>query len=224
MKILIVDDHNLFREGLLSLLSDQNGLSVVGEVGSVSEAVEKTLELNPDLVLMDISLPDGSGIDAVKTILSHKPKTLIVMLTVHESDEMLFATIRNGAVGYILKNTTASTLINSLKALERGEAALSRTMTRKMLDEFKRVSRFNHPGNNGLSSLTDRELQVLKLLEAGSNNREIAARLVIAENTAKVHVHNVMKKLGCNNRRQAGEFAYRHNINPQLPKIHNSKS
>jgi len=111
VKILIVDDHFLYREGLASLLSKQDGLSVVGEAGSVCEAIEKTLELNPDLVLMDIGLPDGSGVDAATTILAHKPRTLIVMLTGYEADELLFASIRNGAVGYLLKNSPASELI-----------------------------------------------------------------------------------------------------------------
>ena len=224
MKILIVDDHFLYREGLASLISKQDGLSVVGEAGSVCEAIEKTLELNPDLVLMDIGLPDGSGVDAATTILAHKPRTLIVMLTGYEADELLFASIRNGAVGYLLKNSPASELIQSLKAIGRGEAALSRTMTLKVLEEFHRVGRLYEPVQTDLSILTERELQVLKLLGTGATNREIAARLMIAENTAKIYVHNILKKLKLRNRREAGEFARRHRVNPPIINLTKPKS
>lgn len=216
MKILVVDDHILFREGLVSLLSNQDGLSVVGEGGSVREAVEKTLELNPDLVLMELSLPDGSGLGAMKSILSHKPGTLIVILTHHESDELLIDSIRHGAVGYILKNTPASKLIASLHAIKRGEAALARRMTRKLVAEYQRMGGLYQPAKIDLSILTERELQVLKLLSESATNQEIADRLFIAINTVKVHVHNILRKLKLRNRREAREFARRHNINSRL--------
>jgi DNA-binding NarL/FixJ family response regulator len=214
VKILVVDDHILFREGLVSLLSNKDGLSVVGEAGSVRDAVEKTLELNPDLVLMDISLPDGSGLDAMQSILSHRPKILIVVLTPQESDKLLFESIQHGAVGFVLKNTPASKLILSLQAIERGEAALSRKMTRKVLGEFQRLGKLYKPDNTDLSILSEREIQVLEFLAGRATNQEIADRLFIAVNTVKVHVHNILTKLELNNRREAGEFARNHNINP----------
>jgi DNA-binding NarL/FixJ family response regulator len=214
VKILVVDDHILFREGLVSLLSNKDGLSVVGEAGSVREAIEKTTQLDPDLVLMDISLPDGSGLDAMKSILSNNPKILFVILTPQESDKLLFESIRHGAVGFILKNTPASKLIESLHAIRRGEAALSRRMTRKVLGEFQRVGMFYTPDNTDLSILSERELQVLAFLAGRATNQEIANSLFIAVNTVKVHVHNILSKLELTNRREAGEFARNHNINP----------
>jgi DNA-binding NarL/FixJ family response regulator len=215
VKILVVDDHILFREGLVSLLSNKEGLSVVGEAGSVREAIEKTSQLCPDLVLMDISLPDGSGLDAMRSILSNNPKILFVILTPQESDKLLFESIRHGAVGFILKNTPASKLILSLRAIIRGEAALSRKMTRKVLGEFQRLGNLYKPDNNtDLSILSERELQVLELLAGRATNQEIADSLFIAVNTVKVHVHNILSKLELTNRREAGEFARNHNINP----------
>jgi two-component system, NarL family, response regulator DevR len=216
VKILIVEDHFLYREGLVNLLSKEPSLSIVGEAGSVREAIDKSLELNPDLVLMDISLPDGSGVDAASTILSRKPETLIVMLTGFETDELFFASIRNGAVGYLLKHSSATELIQSLKAIKRGEAALTRAMTLKVLEEFHRIGRMHEPLETDLSILTKRELQVLNLLASGPTNLEIAAQLMIAENTAKIYVHNILKKLKLRNRREAGEFARRHRLYPSV--------
>jgi len=196
VKILIVDDHILFREGLVNILENNHDeMTVVGEAGSVHEALQKTLELQPDLVLMDINLPDGNGVDAVKTILAHRPETLIVMLTVYETDELLFISVRNGAVGYLLKSTPASKLIQSLVAIRRGEAAISRTMTLKVLEEFHRAGGLYEPAGNVLSILTNRELEVFRLLGMDSSNKEIAENLTISINTAKIHVHNILKKL-----------------------------
>ncbi len=225
MKLLIVDDHILFREGLVNILEDnQEGLTVVGEAGSVHEALEKTLELEPDLVLMDINLPDGNGVDAVKTILAHRPETMIVMLTVYETDELLFISVRNGAVGYLLKSTPASKLIQSLVAIRRGEAAISRTMTLKVLEEFHRAGSLYEPMGNVLSALTNRELEVFKLLGMDSSNKEIAENLTISINTAKIHVHNILKKLELKNRREAGELARRYRVVPPNTKPPEPKS
>ncbi len=218
MKILVVDDHILFREGLVSLLGNNNALTVVGEADSVQDAIEKTRLLDPDLVLLDVSLPDGSGLDAMKSILSHKPNTLIVILTPYESDDLLIESVRKGAVGYILKNTPASKLTAYLLGIKRGEAGLSGRMTRKVVREFQRIGRLHKPSKVEMSNLTKRELQILKLLGEGATNQEIAERLIIAINTVKVHVHNILHKLELRNRREAGEFARRHNVNPPFDK------
>jgi DNA-binding NarL/FixJ family response regulator len=217
VKILVVDDHLLFREGLVGLLN-HDGLSVVGEAGSVREAIEKTLEINPDLV-MDVTLPDGSALEAMKLIHSRKPEILFAILTHYESDDLLYDSIRYGAVGYILKNTSASKLIVCLEAIERGEAALSRKMTRKVLAEYQRVSGLYEPTNIDLRTLSERELQVMKLLGENATNQEIANSLIIAENTVKVHVHNILNKLELRNRREAGEFARCHNIHTHINKL-----
>ena len=209
MRILIVDDHILFREGLVSMLSNYPDISVVGEAGTVSSAIEKTIELNPDLVLLDISLPDGSGIDALREILAHQPNTKIVMLTIHESDDLFLAAIRNSAVGYLLKNIPISKLLKTLRGLANGEAALSRKMTARIVEEYSRTGKTHEFGNHGEKMLTTRELEILQLLGTGATNHEIADRLVLSENTVKVHVHNILEKLNLRNRLEAAQYARR---------------
>ena len=212
MKILVVDDHILFREGLVSLLSNYPDFSVVGEAGTVSEAIKKTMELNPDLVLLDISLPDGSGIDALIDILAYRSDIKVVMLTIYERDDLLLASIRNGAVGYLLKNIPTSKLLMTLRGLANGEAALSRTMTARVVEEYQRIGRTSEFGDNNLNILTMRELEVLQLLGIGATNQDIADRLVLSENTVKVHVHNILEKLKLRNRREAAQYVRRYDF------------
>jgi DNA-binding NarL/FixJ family response regulator len=209
MRVLIVDDHILFREGLAAMLSQQPDLDVTGFAGSVVDAVTKALELQPDLVLLDISLPDGSGLDAINAILANRPETKIVVLTVHESDDLLLAAVRSGAKGFLMKNTPISKLVLSLRALERGEPALSRKMFGQVLNEVNRLGTMVDPNQVGIPGLTHRELQVLKLLGEKATNQEIALSLVISQNTVKVHVRKVLDKLKLMNRREAKEFARR---------------
>ncbi|RPI25728.1 MAG: DNA-binding response regulator [Chloroflexota bacterium] len=210
MKILIVDDHALFREGLVSLFKSQKDFEVVGEAGTAEMAVRMAAALQPDLILMDIHLPDASGIDAVKRILTDYPDIMIVMLTAHESEALLFKAITYGAKGYLLKNTPISTLLPSLRGLMKGEAALSRTMTAQVLEQVVRLG--NRPTREDIGSLdklTQRERDVLRELSKGASNQEIAQRLVISENTVKIHVHNILEKLNLPNRRAASRFAPR---------------
>jgi DNA-binding NarL/FixJ family response regulator len=207
MKILIVDDHVLLREGLASLLEKHPDFEVIGQAGSVNEAVEKAICLIPDIVLMDISLPDGSGLQATKAILSQRPDIAIVMLTVHETDELLFEAVRAGAKGYLLKNTSTTHLYEALKAVYRGEAALSGIMTRSLLDEFSRGGKGAEPNYEAIKSLTPRETEILSLLTTNATNREIADHLVISERTVKVHVHNILDKLQLKSRREAARLA-----------------
>ena len=212
MKVLIVDDHALFREGLVSLLNSQPDIMVIGEAGCVDEAIAMARELEPDLVLMDFGLPDGTGLDATQAILAERPETKIVFLTVHEQDDRLFAAIRSGAKGYLLKNVPVSKLLDYLRGVERGEAAISRAMTSQILEEFVRGGAARDPGPDELGGLTSRELEVLRELGTGASNQEIADRLVIAENTVKVHVRNVLAKLDLRNRREAASYARRHGL------------
>jgi two-component system nitrate/nitrite response regulator NarL len=209
MKILIVDDHVLFREGLVSLLVNQPDLTVVGEAGSVGEAITKTCDLKPDLVLIDLHLPDADGLEAIKIILSKRPETKVVVLTIYESEDLFISAIRNGAVGYLNKKMPLAKLLLSLRALNRGEAALSRTMASRLLTEFQRMGKTSQSDKSDLDILTPREMEVLELLGSNATNQEIADRLVIAENTVKVHVHNILEKLNFQNRYQAGKFARR---------------
>jgi two-component system, NarL family, nitrate/nitrite response regulator NarL len=209
IKILIVDDHVIFREGLVSLFKNQPDFEVIGEAGSVAKAIKISNELQPDLVLLDIGLPDGNGLEATHAILNQNPDTKIVILTVHESDALLFDAIRRGAKGYLLKNTSVSKLVSSLRALERGEAALSRAMTGRILDEFRRMGKISSSGESMLENLTPRELEVLEKLGTDSTNKQIASSLVISEYTVKNHIHNILKKLNFTNRREAAKFSRR---------------
>ena len=212
MRILIVDDHILFREGLTGLLRSQPDMEVIGECGTMTEAVCLGLQLKPDVVLMDFSLPDGTGLEATRAILAEQPNTQIIFLTVHDNDERLIAAMRAGAKGYLLKNLSVSKLLASLRALERGEAAISRIMMARILTEFAQ----SHPPTNGAPSpligLTSRELEVLQELANGITNQEIATRLFISENTVKNHIHNILEKLNLHNRREAIEFARKHGL------------
>lgn len=219
MRILIVDDHILFREGLTGLLKSQPDMEVIGECGSVQEAVEKALQAKPEVILMDFSLPDGTGVDAARTILNHLPHTQIIFLTVHDSDDRLIAAMRVGAKGYLLKNLSVSKLLASLRGvLERGEAAISRTAMARVLEEFAQSTPPNNSAPSPLIGLTSREIEVLQELADGITNQEIAARLYISENTVKNHIHNILEKLTINNRREAIEFARKNGLHASSKK------
>ncbi|HLE15847.1 MAG TPA: response regulator transcription factor [Anaerolineales bacterium] len=209
IRVLLVDDHVLFREGLISLLKNQPDFEMVGEAGSHCEAVKKALELEPNLVLMDYALPDGNGLEATQEILARLPETKIVFLTVHETDELLFAAIRSGAKGYLLKNMPVSKLLELLRGLGKGEAAITLKMASRILEEFARQEWKNQNGEPTLDLLTTRELEILEKIADGETNREIAARLYISENTVRNHVHNILEKLKLQNRYEAARLATR---------------
>lgn len=213
MRILIVDDHILFREGLVSLLKIQPDMQVVGEVGTVQDAIDLSINLRPDVILMDFSLPDGTGLDATRAILSSLPHTKILFLTIHDDDERLFTAIRAGAKGYLLKNLSINNLLTSLRAAEKDEAVISRSMMAKILKEFAnpKGNNQNDPGN-ALSNLTARELEILSELSTGATNSMIAQRLFISENTVKNHIHNILDKLDVPSRREAIRFAFRNGL------------
>jgi len=214
MKILLVDDHILFREGLMSLLSAQPEFTVVGEAGSASQAIEQARLLRPDLVLMDFSLPDATGLEATRAILAENPACKIVFLTIHDTDDRLFAAIRLGAKGYLLKNVPIAKLLASLKALERGEPAVSRSMAGRILDEFSRIEYPQPRKTDVLARLSQREFDVLQELAGGASNRQIAQRLFISENTVKHHLHSLLSKLELNDRSEAAHFARMHDLKP----------
>lgn len=225
MKILLVDDHVLFREGLVSLLDAQPDMKVVGGASCVQEAVELNRSLKPNLVLMDFGLPDGTGLDATKTILAESPNTTIVFLTVADDDERLFAAIRAGAMGYLFKSVRAAELLKTLRGVVRGEAGVSRASARRVLEEFSRLPPppQNDPFEN--TDLTPREVELVRELARGATNSEIARRFVISENTVRNHVHNVLAKLHLHSRRDVVDYAHAHgllnyspNRPPQTPK------
>ena len=211
-KLLVIDDHILFREGLMSLFRFATDFEVVGGAGNVREGIEQARLYTPDIILMDFSLPDGTGLDATRAILSHLPDCKIVFLTVYEADEKLFAALRLGAKGYLLKNVASTDLLSSLRALERGEKAVSRKMLSSVLDEFSRTVGTDARQEELLARLSPRELDVLREMESGATNVVIAQRLFLSENTVKHHIRNVLDKLGMENRRQAGLFARQNGV------------
>jgi len=207
-RILLVDDHILFRQGLESLLNTQPDFEVIGQASSVSEAIDKAGKLKPDLVLMDFGLPDGTGLDATQAILAEQPGTNIVFLTVHEEDDRLFAAIRSGAKGYLLKNVPIAKLLAFLRGIEYGEAAISKAMTSRILGAFADMETAPKPTPVISTELTVREFEVFQELVTGASNRAIAGRLFITENTVKNHVRNILNKLNLKNRREAIGYAH----------------
>jgi two-component system nitrate/nitrite response regulator NarL len=204
MKLIIVDDHVLFREGLASIIRSEPDFQIVGMAGTVREAVDAARLVRPDLILMDFSLPDGTGAEATRSILKEHPACKIVFLTMSEEDENLFDAIRSGAKGYLLKNMQPQKLIAALRSVQKGESALSRSMTMRLMEELSRSKR-TEPIRE--STLTRRELDVISAVASGLSNAEIAKQLFISENTVKYHVHSVLGKLGLSDRRELSVYA-----------------
>jgi len=207
MRVLLADDHALFRAGIASLLQLW-GLEVVGQAATGPEAVEQAQLLRPDLVLMDIAMPGFSGLEATRLIKAELPETRIVMVTVCDGDDDLFEAIKCGAEGYLLKATPEEELSWALTRIAAGQPAFSPDLAKKILDEFARVAR-NGPRKADGDDLSAREREVLTLLAAGETNREIAATLVVSENTVEFHVRNILAKLHASNRTQAAAQAIR---------------
>lgn len=203
--ILVIDDHVLFRDGLISLFQSTPEFRVVGQAGTVKEGVEQAFHHRPDIILMDFSLPDGTGLDATQAILDELPNCKIIFLTVFETDENLLTAIRLGAKGYMLKNVSSSSLIASLHALAQGEIAMSRKMMSRVLEYSRSMPAA--PASSLIDKLSPREIDILNELQDGASNTEIAQKLYLAENTVKHHIHNILEKLGVENRRQAGVIA-----------------
>jgi DNA-binding NarL/FixJ family response regulator len=210
IKILIVDNNALFREGLTNLLERETGIQVVGEADSIGKALTTLTNLEPDLALVDAELPDMEQFRGIRLLRAQRPHMQILLLSMRGSEDQLLSAIRNGARGYVLKNHSLSTLMASIRAMERGEAVIPRAMVGRLLDEVTRLS--NAADADVLGLLTPREVEVLRELSRGSSNREIALNLAIAENTVKVHVHNILEKLNLRNRRQAARLARSHDV------------
>ena len=206
-KVLIVDDHALFRQGVRNAIEREEEFEVVGEARDGIEALAKARELQPDLILMDINMPHSNGLETVSAIKREWPGMRIIMLTVHDKDENLFEAIRRGAEGFLSKNVRANNLLDSLRDAMRGETALSGPMTGKILKEFARLAEIE--AEHIASQLTRREKQVLQKIGEGLNNRETALSLCISENTVKTHVSRILKKLHVQTRFQAAAYARR---------------
>jgi len=218
VRVLLVDDHSLFRKGIASLLSAEPGFEVVGEAANGVEGLEKARELMPDVILMDISMPEMDGLEATRRIKEEIPYVRIVILTVSDEDENLFQAIRNGAQGYLLKRIEPRALFSTLRGVGDGEAPISRTMATKLLAEFARQSTRQAVAPNPFATLTPREKEVLGLIALGKSNKEIATALAIAENTVKNHLKNILEKLHLENRVQAATYAIREGLADAPPK------
>jgi DNA-binding NarL/FixJ family response regulator len=217
IRVLLVDDHALFRKGIASILAGERGFEVVGEASDGLEALERARELMPDVILMDIFMPGATGLEATRRIKEALPYVKIVMLTVSEEDQNLFEAIKSGALGYLLKKIEPSVLFAMLKGVVQGDAPISRAMAGKILGEFARQARQQTPTAPLGADLSPREKEVLKLVTEGKSNKEIAAALTIAENTVKNHLKNILEKLHLENRVQAATFALREGLVEKPP-------
>ncbi len=210
--MLIVDDHELFRHGLAQVLAAEPDLDVVGEAPDGTSALELTSALVPDVVVMDVRMPGVGGIEAVRRLRAAHSGTKILMLTASQHDDDLFAALRAGATGYLLKEVSAADVADAVRLVARGHASLSPSMAAKLVSEFNVLSRRVDDGNDGQPRLTDRELEVLRLVAKGLSNKEIAAELVISQNTVKNHVRNILDKLNLRSRVEAAMFAVRERL------------
>lgn len=210
-RILLVDDHDLFRTGLRSLLAEQ-GVDIVGEAGSGAEAVRLARELAPDVVVMDLDLPGMNGVEATRLIAPGSPPPRVVVLTISDQDDDVLEAIMAGACGYLLKDASVQELILGIQAAAAGEALLSPAIARKVLQRVRATSPPPGAAERIRSELSDRELQVLKLLAHGADNARIARELVISPKTVKNHISNILMKLQIDNRIQAAVYAVRSGI------------
>ena len=208
LKVIVADDHRLFRQGLVSLMKTRQDLvEVIGEASSGREAVSLAHRLRPDVVLMDILMPDGDGLSAAQSIRRELPQISIVMLTSSELEEHLFEAVRLGAAGYLLKDLDAGELFDLLDGVSRGEAALTRAMAARLLKGMSDRSTISAAGQETLS---EREVEVLRLVAQGYSNPQIAEELYISINTVKSHIKNILTKLNLDNRTQVATFAVQH--------------
>lgn len=214
IRVMLVDDHALFRKGVASLLAACPDIEVVGEADNGAEAMQKVAELMPDLILMDIQMPKVDGLEATRRIKAEHPYVKIVMLTVAEEDRSLFDAIKAGAQGYLLKKMEPDDFLGMLRGISRGEAPISRAMASRILGEFGRRAKGREP-DDPTGKLTPREREVLQLLTQGRTNKEIATTLFVSENTVKNHLKNILAKLHLQNRVQAVAFALREGIVPE---------
>ena len=213
LKVLVVDDHALFRRGLQMVLKGEDDLEVVGEAADGNEAVQKAQETMPDVILMDVRMPHRSGIEATQQIKDLLPHVKILMLTISDEEADLYEAIKAGASGYLLKEVSIDEVAEAIRSVSSGQSRLSPSMAAKLLQEFAAMSkRAAESRHLPAPRLTDREMDVLRLVAQGLNNRDIAKELFISENTVKNHIRNILEKLHLHSRMEAVVYAVRERL------------
>jgi len=208
LRLLIVDDHEIVRQGLVALLERRAAFSVIAEAGTAAEAIEAARTHRPDLIIMDVRLPDGSGIEATREIRAENPAIRVVMLTSYPDEEAVFAAIVAGASGYLLKRSRARDLIAALEAVGRGESLLDPAVTEQVLERIRGIARGTY--REELAQLTRQEQTILGLVAEGQTNKEIAAKVFLSDKTVKNYVSSILAKLNLQRRAQAAAFMVRH--------------
>lgn len=204
IRVMLVDDHEVVRQGLKSLLERRDTLRVVAEAGSVAEAIEEAARAQPDVVVMDVRLPDGTGIEACREIRAQRPETHVLMLTSYADDEAVYAAIIAGAAGYLLKQTRGRELVSAIETVARGESLLDPSVTSTVLTRMRELAAGGH--KDKLSELSEQERRILGLIAEGKTNREIAGTVYLSEKTVKNYVSTILSKLGMERRAQAAAF------------------
>jgi two-component system, NarL family, response regulator DevR len=208
LTLLVVDDHEVVRQGLVAVLDRRPEFQVVAEAGTVAESIEMARRFQPDLVVMDVRLPDGSGIEACREIRAEFPATRVVMLTSYPDEEAVIAAIVAGASGYLLKQVRARDLVAALENVGRGESLLDPAVTEKVLERVRRIATGTY--QDELSALTAQEQKILALLAEGKTNKEIAADVFLSDKTVKNYVSSILSKLNLERRAQAAAFVAKH--------------
>jgi two-component system response regulator DevR len=214
LRILLVDDHEVVRLGVRGLIERQSGMEVVGEAGTVREAVSQVEQLAPDVVLLDVRLPGGNGLEACRQIKALRPETRIIVLTSYPDDEVLFDAIACGAEGYVLKQIGSADLIRALERVGRGESLLDPSVTDRVFAKMREVRQRERA--HAFADLNAQEMQILGRIAEGETNREIGAALQLSEKTVRNYVSIILSKLGLNSRAQAAAYAARHRIEDYL--------
>jgi len=214
LRILLVDDHEIVRLGLKALLSRYPHFEVIAEARTAQEAIEQTLRLEPDIVVMDIRLPGRNGIEATRDIVEASPATKVIMLTSHADDDVLFDAMSAGSSGYVLKQIGSDDLIRALETVGRGESMLDPALTQKVFQHVRESAR--RAEDEYFAALTEQELTILALITEGLTNREIAERVFLSEKTVRNYVSSILSKLALSSRAEAAAYAVRHHIQNHL--------
>jgi two-component system response regulator NreC len=211
IRVLVTEDHVIVREGLRAILDSQPDIQVAGEATNGLEAIKQNEELKPDIILMDISMPEMNGLDATRRIKQAHPEVKILALTMHEGDEYFFEALQAGASGYFVKGGSSAELIGALRALAQGDVYISPTMTKKLLSDYLRRAKTGQD-KEVYTGLTGREKEILKLVAEGRNNQDIAEKLFLSPSTVQTHRANIMAKLGLHSRTELVKYALRHGL------------